>query len=240
VGTSSARKAPVGKFWRTAKTSASRFASGKEASPPQVQEVVARYCTALESHNPEAGGETTALLPDVVRTAASLGNFYRDWQHFGWEAALNRLGLALATYQAKDEIIPALLDKLAGPGSRLDQAVARAALIDHLESVLLDAKNSARAAVTSGLQCPDGVAGVRNFLGLALFRKLLSDLGEPLEFHAPTVNLGVVRQEEIKSYIQKNLQALVTTATPDDSFSPGQAAAQLKLIITRLAGSHDR
>jgi hypothetical protein len=240
VGTSSARKAPVGKFWRTAKTSASRFVSGQEASPPLVQEVVARYCTALESHTPEAGGETTALLPDVVRTAASLGNFYCDWEHFGWEAALDRLGLARAAYQATDEIIPVLLDKLAGPGSRLDQAVARAALIDHLGSVLLDTENSTRAAVTSGLECPDSMAGVRNFLGLALFRKLLSDLGEPLEFHAPTIHHGFQRQEEIKSYIQKNLQALVTTATPDDSFSPGQAAAQLELILTRLAGSHDR
>ena len=77
MGTSSARKAPVGKFWRTAKTSIARFASGKEASPPQVKEVVARYLTALKSDANYDNEATKNFLPVIVGTAASLGNFYQ-------------------------------------------------------------------------------------------------------------------------------------------------------------------
>ena len=136
MGTSSARKAPVGKFWRTAKTSVSRFASGKESSPPQVQEVVARYLAALKSDADYDNEGSKNFLPVIIEAAASLGNFYRHWEQYGWEAALESLKLNPANAQNRGDIIPALLDKLIGPGNKLAEAVARAALIDHLEPVL--------------------------------------------------------------------------------------------------------
>lgn len=239
MGTSSARKAPVGKFWRTAKTVASRFASGKEASPPQVQEVVARYLTALNSLDPdaEAGGE--ALLPDIIRTAASLGDFYHHWQQDGWEAALESLGLNPAPFQTGLEIIPTLLDKLAGPGARLDQAVARAALIHHLGPVLSAPEPSARSEKSTGMDWPDPLAGVQNFLALAIVTKLHSDLGETLEFHASTLNRGYELQEQLKSYILANLQTLATPENSLPTFSLLRTAGLLDHIITRLGGRHE-
>jgi hypothetical protein len=241
VGTSAARKAPVGKFWRTAKTFASRFASGKEASPLQVKEVVARYLMALESHDPEATGGTKALLPDVVRTAASVGNFYRDWDHFGWETALESLGLNPTTSQFREEIVPALLDRLAGSGAKLEEAVARAALLDHFTGVFLAPENTPRAKVKSWRpDCPEPMAGVLTFLGHALSRKFFSDLGEPLEFQAPTINQGFARQEQIKSHILTTVQALATAEAPDEAFSSGQTTALLERLITHLGGRHER
>ena len=116
MGTSSARKAPVGKFWRTAKTAVSRFASGKESSPPQVQEVVARYLAALKSDANYDNEGSKNFLPVIIEAAASLGNFYRHWEQTGWEAALESLKLNPANAPNRGDIIPALLDKLIGPG----------------------------------------------------------------------------------------------------------------------------
>ena len=59
MGTSTARQAPGGKFWRTAKTAMARFASGKEASPPGVSEVLARYLTARSQE--KRGGRHIAV-----------------------------------------------------------------------------------------------------------------------------------------------------------------------------------
>jgi hypothetical protein len=227
VGTSSARKAPVSKYWRTAKSFASRFASGKEASPPRVGEVVARYLTALRSHAPRSIEATGGLLPDVVRTAASLGDFYHDWQQSGRETALNRLGINQAASLAPAESIPALVDRLAGPGARLAEAVARAALIDHLGSGSLSPAASASA-------------GICNFLGLALFRKFLSDLGEPLEFHAPTPTAGLARQAEVKSHILATIAALDISKTSPTPFLPARAEVLLELIIAQLGGGYER
>jgi hypothetical protein len=238
VGTSSARKAPVGAFWRTAKTLASRFASGHEASPLQVQEVVARYLTALKSPGPDDGG-SKAFLPDLVRTAASLGNFYQSWKQHGWDSALGRLGLNPARHQAGETIIPALLDNLAGTGARLDKAVSRAALSDHFLPVIEAGGNPNREELSPRPAPPDIMVLVRHFLGMALYRKWQSDLGEPLEFHAPTIPQGVKRQEEIKAYILAQLESPATAPTSAEAFSPAQTATLLERLIANLDGRHD-
>lgn len=239
MGTSSARKAPVGKFWRTAKTFASRFASGKEATSPQVQEVVARYLTALSTLDPDANAGFESSLPDVVRAAAALGSFYHHWQQHGWEAALENLGVNPAALHTGAEIIPTLLDALAGPGARLEQAVARAALIDHLSPIFPAGKFFAQTEDNPTVDCLDGLTEVQNFLGLAIVKKLYSDLGETLEFHAPTLSRGFAVQEELQSYILANLHSSATSASPDHTFSVGQITALLDHIITRLGGRHE-
>jgi hypothetical protein len=237
MGTSSARKAPAGKFWRAAKTAASRFASGKETSPPLAQEVVARYLNALESHNPEPSSGMRSLLGDIVRAAATLGNFYHLWKQEGWEAALESLGLNPVTLQSREAVMPALLDRLAGPGAGLNEAAARAALIDHLDPVLSAGEHPAQTKGPSDPYCPPGISGLLEFLGLALYRKLLSDLGDPLEFQAPSITQGLQRQEEIKSHILANL---ATAVIPDGTLSLEQTATLLDRITTHLGGRHER
>jgi hypothetical protein len=229
----------MGTFWRTAKTWTSRFASGKEASPPQVQEVVARYLTALQSPHPNAAGGTQGFLPDLVRTAASLGNFYRTWQQQGWDAALRGLGLNPTGSQARAAVIPDLLDKLAGTGAGLAEAVSRAGLIDHLAVVLGAGGNPDQAAGASGLASPDIIASVRHFLGMALYRKWQSDLGESLEFHAPTIPQGLQRQEELKVYLMGQLALPATGAARAETFSLAQTTTLVERLIADLGGRHE-
>lgn len=229
MGTSSARKAPGGKFWRTAKITVARFAAGAEASPPKAKEVVARYLAALTADaadRKEAGG---GVLPVIAETAASLGKFYRSWEQQGWETALAGLGLdAVAAGQTAS--MPALLDQLAGPGGSLEEAVARAALLDHLETVLAVA---AAGQPTATFTAPnDALSRVSHFLGLALYHNLLSDLGESLEFHAPTVSLGYQRQAELRACLSAALSALEPLETADLSFSAHQLEAVLVRILT--------
>jgi hypothetical protein len=238
VGTSAARKAPVGKFWRAAKTAASRFASG--ASPPRVGEVVARYLTAIECHDTEGIWEEPVLLPDVVETATCLGNFYRQWEQEGWEAAIESLGLSPTAYLTREEVIPALLDKLAGPGSRLNQAVARSALIDHLGRDFLTQNQTPLTGAALRPERPEPWSEVQNFLGLALYWQFLSDLGESLEFHAPTMGLGFQRQEEVKSYILAAMKTLETGGAPVGAFSSGWIVTSLEQIISILVDRHER
>lgn len=225
MGTSTARKAPGGKYWRTAKTAMARFASGKEATPPQVNEVVARYLTALKADDGKGSGDT-AFLPTIARTAASLGNFYRSWRQDGWEAALASLGVNPAN---RPELMPALLDRLAGPGGTLAEAVARAALLDHLAAVLSSGYDPAT---------PGADSEVNTFLGLALKHKLLSDLGETVEFHAPTVAQGMARQEEIRAYFLTRIRSL-ESAKPDKS-PFDETGAILNTIFTVLGDPHGR
>jgi hypothetical protein len=237
VGTSSARKAPVGKFWRTAKTYASRFASGKEASPPQAKEVVARYLAALQADGDGDNQGDQNFLPFLAGAAASLDSFYRQWEQDGWEAALANLRLPPRQAQNRENIIPALLDRLIGPGNKLAEAVARAALIDHLEVVLSACDNFPPKQQPSDLTSNNKIS---HFLGLALYRKILSDLGESLEFHAPDLKLGRRRQEDLRSHILAKIPAWEPAEVRDVPFSSEPAGAVLDRILSLLGGRDER
>lgn len=235
MGTSSARKAPVGKFWRRAKTLASRYASGQDASTPRVEEVVAGYLTALEQPSGEremTGGG--AIIPALVQTATSLAHFYALLVEQGWTAALNHLGVDQATAQTPGTLIPALLDRLAGPGARLEEATLRSALIDHLTACLATTADPYTKTVDPEPRDLPMVNRVLNFLGLALFQRFLSDLGESLEFKAPSVTFGIKRQEEVKSYILAQSCVLAKVSYRSSCTLSSQPAEAIEELLTRL------
>lgn len=239
MGTSSARRAPVSRPWRLAKTLTSRFASGKEATPPLAREVVARYLTALEGRSTGTVAASGPLLPEVARTAMNLGNFYQAWHQEGMETAAAYVGVPVGP-RASDEFIPLLLDRLAGPGSTLGEAAARAALLDHFETIWDGGAPSNPKMSAAGSPDRGGQAGVAHFLGLALYRKLTSDLGESLEYHAPSVQAGCRRQEELKAHILAAAEGLQLDGPSTGAVSEDQAAAWLARLILHLGGDHDR
>ena len=235
MGTSSARQAPVGKLWRAAKTAASRFASGQGASPPQASEVIARYRAALHSLFPQAEGEAGIFLPEVVQTAAALGNFYRQWEENGWEAALISLGVEPVPAPAFEALLPRLLDRLAGPGATLDEAVTRLALLQHGRTFLAATSRTGPPSAADSPQCPGSLAGVSNFLGLVFYQKMLADLGEPLEYHAPTIYLQRERQAQLQARIMAAAEAAADgLLAPDGSFSPDRLEAGLEKLLIHL------
>jgi len=215
-----------------------RFASGKEASPPQAKDVVARYLAALEGDLGEVS-QDKEFVPTIVRTATSLKNFYHHWKQNGLEGALESLGLDKAVVRNREMIVPALLDKMVGTGDTLAEAVTRAALIDHLDPILSSEKFDPTAK-PADLDHDDNFINVQTFLGLALFRKLMSDLGESLEFHAPTLVQGIERREEIRSHILAGIQALKPVGITGTSFSFREISSILDRILTLLGGRHER
>lgn len=239
MGTSSGRQAPVGKLWRPAKTAAVRYASGQGAAPEAVRELVAHYCTAQVSLL-QTDGATKSVLPALVPTAVALGTFYKIWEAEGCQTALVQAGVPRDSEQTWETLIPALLAALAGDGATLTEAIARAALLEHLEGVWLLGNALSSPPELLAEPPPAAGEGVRHFLGLALYRGLLADLGEILEFHAADVSQGVARQTDLKAYILSALLDWPTTIPASDTWSAAQAAALLQEMLTYLAGCHGR
>jgi hypothetical protein len=239
MGTSSARKAPQkGAYWRKAKAAAAHFAAKGPESRFSVAEVAARYVLALAPLDWSDLVPADAL-PAVRRTAAALGDFYQTWKTQGWSAALDHLGLPIRRDQTWETLIPALLGALAGPGASLDEAVARAALLDHFAALGLLADLTATpssAAPEPPLPAGDGVW---HFLALALFQRCLADLGETLEFYAPTVAAGKQRQEALKAHFLAQLNLLIPLAGEVDWWE-GQPETFLQSLLALLGSYHVR
>jgi len=85
-----------------------------------------------------AGGGGTSWSAGVS-TAQNVGGFLSRVGNVGLAEALREVGLGDLIGRSAAEITGALLDKLAGPGSTLDQAAARQALVELNDDLLKDA-----------------------------------------------------------------------------------------------------
>lgn len=239
MGTSTARKAPPkGAYWRKAKTAAAHYAANGEAARLSVAEVVARYAVAVAPVGWDSQPDQN-LLEATARTAAALNRFYETWEAQGWQRALAQLGIAAHAGHNWEALMPAVLDALAGPGAHLAEAVARTALLDHFAAMgLLD---DVTGPVTSNVDAPPLPPGdgAWHFLALALFHRYIADMGETLEFHAPSVAAGRERQEAIRAHFLAQLNLLLSLTGEEDGWQ-SQPLTWVENFLGLLANYHGR
>ncbi len=176
MGTSSARFAPTGRFWRRAKAAASRYLSPESGGAVAAREVAARYLTALAAEGGEGTAPASALVSFRLtrRVAQNLGAFLSLAESQGWPAALAAWNLGNPAPAGLPQSRGAAL---AVPGAGLEQAASQSALV----GLLLDL-----APITaSGEHVPAAAQLVPRFLAAALHGRLTLDLGESLEAAAP-------------------------------------------------------
>jgi hypothetical protein len=179
MGTSAARRAPTGRWWRLAKGAATRYLSPEKEGGVEVREVAARYLAALEGSAGEAGQGVLAAFSLTRKVAQDLGAFWTQAVSQGWEAALDAWGVPQLKGQPPEIAALGLSAALAGPGSGLEEAVARTALAKALLRHLPFQDYLKLGSGPSSVPEPHLV--VQHFLGTALSRRLVLDLGESLE-----------------------------------------------------------
>ncbi|MFP3867959.1 MAG: hypothetical protein ACLFUU_07345 [Desulfobacteraceae bacterium] len=241
MGTSTARKAPTGKFWRRAKASASRFSSSKNNGQVSAAEVVAGYVTAIKDNQAAA-----PIFPQIQQVAGNLGRFYQKLALHGLDQAWRDFGLDELIGTPMPSTLPALVDILAGPGAALEAAVARSALIEILAAGPVSTKDGyfEQRAAKPGEPSPQTISGrIRNFLAEAVYQKLASDLGEALEAQAADSWTGAARLQELRQSIQGILPPPDEEIEEFDlSWSDLQSRAwieaQLQLLLDRLEQGH--
>jgi hypothetical protein len=178
MGTSSARRGPTTRLWRSAKGMATRYLSPAAGRQVTAREPMARYLAALEEAPGQ--GEPLAAWRFTRKVAQELGAFWQAVQVRGWQAALADRGLASLAQESPELLAHGVSGVLAGSGGGLEEAVARTSLA---------------LVVRPGLASKDRVAParlVRRFLATALYLRWALDLGESLE--AAAVGFGRLRE----------------------------------------------
>jgi hypothetical protein len=179
MGTSAARRAPTGRWWRLAKRAATRYLSPEKEGGVEVREVVARYLAALEGSAAAGGPGALAAFSLTRKVAQDLGAFWAQAVSQGWEAVLNAWGVPQLKGQPPEIAAAGLSAALVGPGGGLEEAVARAALAQALLPHLPPQDYlQSEAGPASG---PEPHLLVQHFLGTVLAGRLVLDLGESLE-----------------------------------------------------------
>jgi hypothetical protein len=205
MGTSSARRGPTTRVWRSAKGAATRYLSPGAGAEVSAREVVARYLAAIAEV--PGRGEALAAFRVTRKVAQDLGALWQEAAARGWDLALQDRGLAPLARESADVLAPGLSGVLAGSGGGLEDAVVRTALA----LVIGPAVKSPNR--------PEPAQVVRQFLVTALHLRLALDLGEPLEAAAGSAGRLQEGLSRIKAVIEAGAGAL--DAMPEPPSTPG-------------------
>jgi hypothetical protein len=183
MGTSSARWAPTGKLWRSARGAARRYLA-PEAGGVVARELVARYVAALGASSGEEAQGALAAFRLTRKAAQNFGAWAGAALARGRAAALADLGLPDLEGQPPEVMAQALVPVLAGQCFDLESEVARTSLASLLLQIL--SRTSPEPADSSSQEfspSSDSPAAswVRAFLAAALYQRLVLDLGAAME-----------------------------------------------------------
>ncbi len=203
MGTSSSYNAPTSGGWPNAKRTATRFAKQGGTGNVTPGRVVSAYLTAL-------GGSAAAARRAAAGRAAAqrLGGFLATVADQGLNTALEQIGLADLVGRDTTEVLEALVDRLAGPGSTLEEADARAAMLRVLQEELED------PAALDGLD-QDGVGRiVESFLVEYIYERMLQEIGDRLENGAMTADDAKKAEDDIRVFVVATVQLEMARQEP--------------------------
>ncbi len=155
------------------------------------------------SRSVTAGGTRAAQ-----RVTHGLGNFLARVGSAGIGEALRDIGLGELVGKSASEIATALLDKLAGPSSTIDDAAARAACDDLNKELLQDARTTEDVDRVFKTAMDDkGLGGIlMRFFSLYIYRRFCRDFYENWCKRAGNT-VANARLSTIKKFIDTNLKA---------------------------------
>jgi len=139
MGTSTGYKAPTTPDWGKLKTKVTRTARSGSASPGNARNTLRDFIRASGGvRNIARGGGAMGAGRSAQNTARRLAGFVSSVGTVGLRQALESFGLSEFVGKPASEIIPALVDKLGGPSSTVNDADARNALSKVMEELLKD------------------------------------------------------------------------------------------------------
>ena len=139
MGTSSGYEAPTTPDWGNLKGQVSRTARGGYASQQSARNTLKDFIgTSGGARNVSRGGGSIGAGRSAQNTARRLANFVSSVGALGLKQALESFGLAEFVGKSATEIVAALVDKLGGPSSTINDVDARKALSRVMNDLLSD------------------------------------------------------------------------------------------------------
>jgi hypothetical protein len=174
------------------------------------------------------GGGGGRSVSAAVGTARNFGSFLSRVQEAGLEEALKERGLEKLVGKPASEVADALLDEIAGPGSTLDNALAREALADLRDELLKDAQTfeDVKKALEESLDNLGLFAILADFFGLYVFKMFCRNFYE--DWVKKVGNSRAAQTlKDMKNYIVSSLRAKFAGRKLDGADWKGKEGSQI-------------
>lgn len=211
MGTSSSYSAPTSGSWPVAKRTATRFARQGGTGTVGPGQLMRAYVAAL-------GGAATAAMGAAAaqESARRLAGFLSSVAGQGLVPTLQREGLAALAGRDTTEVLAELVDRLAGAGQTLEDAVAREAMRVVLADEFGEADTIAEldALCTERLDAGGVVRLLERFLVEYVYQRMLEQIGDRLQNGAATVEGACRLEEDLRAFIVATVKLEFALADP--------------------------
>jgi hypothetical protein len=250
MGTSKGYSAPTGGAWTKLKRDVSRFARGdsppRKTPDPRIGNFLSELIVALggsaaiahaASRRAAAGVGGGPIGASAARTGAALGGFATAVGDAGLDEALERFDLEDYADRPADEVVDALVERLADVPTGLDDAAAQEALTLLLNELRGDAatKQDLETAYRNAVQTL-GVRGLMvRYFGYYLYMLWCRTFIERLNRDPDRPNLAATKSAQVREFILNETATRIGEAQLNvaDWTSPeGHAMAEVVLEET--------
>lgn len=130
----------------------------------------------------QGGGGVRRVGRAVARTGQNLGRFASRVREAGLADALREFDLGDLVGRPAGDVMAGLVDRLCGPGSTMDESLARSALNDLRQELIGDARTfeEVERALSSALERLEVTGLIVRFYGQYLYRMFVRDFSETL------------------------------------------------------------
>ena len=179
--------------WRTVKTLSSKLAKGS----------VKNYRKVLSSYVKAYGGNKRAASSAKAgkTTAIKLGGFLSGISQQGVQKTFNKYGIE---YEGKtvEEVLSAIVNKIAPSGNTKEEAVARNAIIDVIDALYDEIENSdGDLNILENLDDNSFNNLMQKYISSYIFQRFLNDLESRFEEYSKSTESALSLEKEIKEYI---------------------------------------
>lgn len=203
VDSSKTSKSPSTGNWAGAKGALTRYANKTKGS--SLKKAARSYIKTL-------GGSSKATKASIkgIIAGGAYADFISSISSNGYEDTLKRYGLENCIGKSSKEALALIADKIAPIGSTNDEAIARKAVLDSLDS--LYEKLLSQGKEINTLESLDkGMLkdSVSEFVSIYIFKKWIYEVGIALEKNKLTEKEVILLEQDIKTFIRDEVKSVL-------------------------------
>ena len=191
MGTSAGYEAPTTPDWKDLKSHVTRTARDGSVLPHTARNTLNDFIrTSGGARTISRGGGAIGAGRSAQNTARNLANFISSVGAVGLHQALELFGLSEFVGRSASEIIPALVDKIGGPSSTINDTDARKALSKVMDELLsdLDTPEQVEEALSQVMEGETLEGLLNQFFGYYLYEQFCRVFYERLESRVGRAN----------------------------------------------------
>lgn len=200
MGTSKGYLPPTGHLWRDAKRSVTSMAKDN-FSRDGIGKTMSKFSDAMMNSNRNSSGQ----LHSFAISGSSAVGFFTNAKQYGFNEALNKIGLQDLIGKSNEEVFIGLLDYFSGDGSTIEKNIVRDSMSELLKEKMVDIIGD-EGSFDDIISNMDMNKFITDFIIKFIQKSFLTNFSEKLEGLCKNLDDYIKGEKDVKDFIRIEIE----------------------------------